>query len=69
MKWKQIEEKLVTAILEQDAAQIGHIVDVLRFQWKLNYTANYELARQLTGICEAEWDELLYEADCKASAA
>jgi hypothetical protein len=63
MNWKQIEQKLVAAILGGDVEQIGKIADVLRFRGRLNYRESFELANHLTGVSDSQWDALLYEAD------
>ena len=51
------------AIRERDARAVGRMVDVLRFRHRANYAECFALAHELTGIAEAEWDELLYAAD------
>ena len=51
------------AIRDQDARTVGRMVDALRFRRRANYAECFALAHNLTGIAEAEWDELLYEAD------
>lgn len=35
----------------------------MRYDAKLNYGQQYALARKLTGISDADWDELLFEVD------
>jgi hypothetical protein len=63
MNWTQIESELIKAILSRNIRRIGQITDRIRYNAKLNYDQQYALARKLTGISEAEWDELLYEVD------
>jgi len=63
MNYKDIEKKLVAAILAGDVEKIGEIADVLRFRGRLNYRESFELANHLTGVSDGEWDALLYEAD------
>lgn len=63
MDWKQTKDELIRAILDRDVEQIGRIADRMRFQGKLNYDQSFEVANQLTGVSEGEWDELLFEAD------
>ena len=54
---------LTKAIEEGNYRQIGEIADHLRFRHRASYRQFFELAKSLSGISEAEWDALLYEAD------
>jgi len=56
-------EAFAQAVRDRDARRVGRMVDALRFQRGVNYGQCFALARELTGISETEWDELLYEAD------
>jgi hypothetical protein len=51
------------AIKEGDARLVGSVVDQLRFTHGCSYHDCYRLAFEFTGIAEADWEELLYEAD------
>lgn len=62
-----MEAALVCAILNRDLHRIGELVDELRFERRLNYCQTSALARKLTGISPADWDDLLYEIDLQAS--
>ena len=67
MNWRHIETELTKAILAKNIRRIGQITDWMRYEAKLNYDQQYALARKLTGICDADWDQLLYEVDRSAS--
>ena len=67
MNWKETKDELARAILDHDAERVGQVVDRLRFGGRLNYDQCYELGHELTGINPDDWDELLYEADCKTN--
>ena len=59
----RIKLELLHAIETGDAQRVGQVVDQLRFQHKLGYWDCFAIARELTGISAADWEELLYEAD------
>jgi hypothetical protein len=63
MTWKETEESLIDAILNGDLGRIGDLVKSLRFDAKLDYCGSAALVHRLTGLSEADWDELLYEVD------
>ena len=65
---KTLAQALEHAIRDHDAARVGRLVDFLRFRCRANYDDCLEIAQGLTGIDEADWDELLFEADMLDSA-
>ena len=64
---KKTDLGLDNAIAKRDAEKVGAVVDHLRFRKGLDYGQCYALARELTGVSQQEWDELLSEADELAS--
>ena len=63
MNWNEVKHELVQAIFARDIERIGQMANRLRFEGKLNYDQCFEVAHELTGIEEGDWDEILYEAD------
>lgn len=64
-----IGEALKKAIDERNPAMAGRIVDNLRFRFGMRYADAYGMAHRLTGISEADWEGLMYEADQEEAAA
>ena len=62
-----IEHMLRQAIQGDDTSEVARVVDLMRFGLGMDYHACFELAHALTGIREAMWDCLLYEAAQLAS--
>ncbi len=67
MTWKETEKALFDAILSRDLGRIGELVESLRFDAEFDYCRTAALAHKLTGISEADWDDLLYEVDSRDS--
>jgi hypothetical protein len=57
-----IKELLETAVRGRSPGAAARAVDALRARG-LTYRRTFELARELTGIDEAAWEALLYEAE------
>ena len=57
-----IKETLKRAVETQNAVAAGRIADALREQG-LRYSEIYALARDASGVSEADWEALMYEAD------
>lgn len=46
----------------------ARVCDCLRFKYNLNYDAVQKLIQEWTGCTEANWEDLLYEAEALAAA-
>ena len=56
-------ERLKQAIESHDVGRIARLVEHLRFGCGANYPESYQVANEVSGISQPDWDELLYEAD------
>lgn len=58
----EFENKIIDAIVQMDAQEVGRIADALRSNG-YTYKQSWQLFNNLTGIGMPDYDELLYEAD------
>jgi hypothetical protein len=59
----RLDDALKRAVQERNLRMIVKVVDLLRFKSGLTYAQTFAFVNQVTGIDEAAWEGLLYEAD------
>lgn len=51
------------AVKSEDAKICGKIAETLRFEYGMTYGRIWRMVSNVTGISQADWDELMQEAD------